>query len=347
MKAMMLAGIGKLEMTDLPDPVPGKGEVLLEIVCVGICGSDVHYYNTGHIGDNHVVLPQGLGHEPSGTIVEVGEGVEKKYAGERVTVEPGIGCGTCEFCRSQREHLCPDVVFLGSPGVQGAFREYMVMPLKNCFSIPDSMSMKEGAMLEPFGVGVESSAIARIKEGNTACVLGCGSIGLSAMAAARAMGVTRIFAVDPLEYRTDAAVKDFGADEALNNREGDVLAWLMDMTGARGVDIVFEASGDPAAFTLAVELAVRGGTVVIIGIPEVDEFIFNPHSARRKALTIVNCRRFNRKLPLAIRFAEQGKVKLSKLVTHTFGLEDTAKGFELVDGYRDGVIKAVVEVSEE
>ena len=166
------------------------------------------------------------------------------------------------------------------------------------------------------------------------------------MAAARAMGVTEIYGVDPLDWRREAAAEYFGADHVCDNSEADVAEWLMDLTGGRGVDIVFEASGDHKAFTLSPELAVRGGTVVIIGIPEVDDYIFNAHSARRKALTFVNCRRFNRKLPPAIQFAEEGLVDLSKLITHEFSLEDTAQGFELVDGYKDGVIKAIVKIQE-
>ncbi|MFC1479692.1 zinc-binding dehydrogenase [Planctomycetota bacterium] len=344
MKAMFLTEVGKMEIMDIDQPEPGEGEVLLKMGSVGICGSDVHYFKNGHIGDDHAVFPQGLGHEPSGVITETGKGVKASRAGERVTVEPGIGCGTCEFCRSAHANLCPDVVFLGSPGVQGAYKEYMVIPAENCFKVSDSISLGETAMFEPFGVGVEAASIACIKPGDSACVLGCGSIGLSTMAAARALGVTEVYAVDPLEWRRQAAADSFCADHVCDNSRTDVAEWLMDLTGGRGVDIVFEASGDNKAFTLTPELAVRGGTVVIIGIPAQDDYIFNAHSARRKALTFVNCRRFNRKLPAAIRFAEKGLIDLSKLITHEFSLEDTAQGFELVDGYKDGVIKAVVNI---
>ena len=344
MKAMFLTETGHMEPVETDKPEPGEGEVLLEMGAVGICGSDVHYYKNGRIGEDHALFPQGLGHEPSGIIVQTGKGVDPSREGERVAVEPGIGCGTCEFCESARANLCPDIVFLASPGVQGAYKEYMVMPAVNCFNVGDSISLGEAAMFEPFGVGVEAASIAGIQPGDSACVLGCGSIGLCTMAAARMLGVADIYAADPLEWRREAAEQDFGADHVCDPDTTDIREWLMDLTGGRGTDIVFEASGDHDAFTLTADLAVRGGAVIIIGIPETDMYTFNAHTARRKALSFINCRRFNRKLPAAIRFAEQGRIDLSRLITHEFALEDTAEGFELVHGYRDGVIKAVVNI---
>ncbi|MFH1707777.1 MAG: alcohol dehydrogenase catalytic domain-containing protein [Planctomycetota bacterium] len=347
MKAIFLTALNTLELRDIPAPTPGPGEVLVHVGAVGICGSDVHYYRHGKIGIEKAVYPQALGHEPSGTIEAVGTGVDAARVDERVAIEPGIGCGECEFCRSARENLCPKVIFLGSPGRQGAYREFVVMPGKNCVPVPKTMTMAAAAMLEPFAVGVEAASIANIRPGFTACVLGCGSIGLSTMAAAAASGVTEIFGVDPLEFRRTAAQKHFGAGEVFGGPNDKVAAWLMDETNGRGVDVVFEASGDHAAFTIMPDLAVRGGMAVIIGIPTADSYSFSPHIARRKGLTITNCRRSNRKLETAIKLAETGRVDLDKLVTHRFSLEDTAKGFDLVDGYRDGVIKAIVAMEEQ
>ncbi len=348
MKSALLTALNTIEIRDIPKPEPGEGEVLCRVGSVGVCASDVHYYEHGCIGSNKVIFPQGLGHEPSGIVEEAGPGADASLVGKRVAIEPAMGCEKCEFCLSDRENLCTDMVFFGSPGIPGAYQEYVTVPARNVFPIPDSMTLAEGAMLEPFCVGIEAALISGLKEreGASVCVFGAGPIGLSTIAAVKAMGCGTLYVVEPLEWRRKAAVRDFNADKSFDN-SGSVEEWIKDETGGRGVDLVFEASGQNDVFPVGVEVASRGGTFVVIGIPPEDTFSFNAHTARHKGLTIVNDRRSNRRIEIAFDIHNKGKAHLDKLVSHTFSLEQTADALDIVRDYGEGVIKAVVEVTKD
>jgi len=264
MRASRLHGIRDLRLEDLSRPIPGPGEVLLEVASVGLCGSDVHYYVDGRIGDHVVTAPIIMGHEFSAWVAELGAGVEGLEIGQLVAVEPAIHCGECESCQHGHPNLCPDVRFCGTPPINGVFAEYTVMPAENCFPLPRGFSPVEGAMLEPLGTAIHTVDLAHLKPGQTVAVLGAGPIGLLTAAVAKASGASAIYMTEPLTYRRQFAL-DYVADAALNphDAEMDAVAEIMRLTGGRGVDVAFEAAGASGTPDQAAALARPGGKVVV------------------------------------------------------------------------------------
>lgn len=341
MRASRLHGIRDLRLEELPPPVPGPGEVLLKVAAVGLCGSDVHYYLEGRIGDQVVEAPIILGHEFSAWVTELGEGVEGLTIGQLVAVEPAIPCGRCEPCRYGHPNLCPDVRFCGTPPVDGVFAEYAVMPAENCFSLPEGLSAIEGALLEPLGIAIHTVDLAHLKTGQTVAVLGAGSIGLLTAAVARANGASTVYMTEPLAYRRQFAL-DYVADAALNPDDTDVVAEIMRLSGGRGVDVAFEAAGASETPEQAAAVTRPGGKVVVVGIPADDTMTMTATTIRRKGLTIKLVRRMKHTYPRAIRLVQTGAVDVKRLATHRFPLERIAEAFELVAAYDDGVLRAII-----
>lgn len=207
--------------------------MLVKLEYIGICGSDLHYYATGGIGDCRVEPPFVLGHEAGGTVVETGAGVTGLKAGDRVALEPGKTCGHCEFCRTGRYNLCPDVVFFATPPVDGVFQEYVAHEAGLCFKLPDNVSTMEGALIEPLAVGFHAANLGEAHIGQTAVVTGSGCIGLVSLLAMKAMGVSRVYVVDVIEARLRKAL-ECGADGVINGRTADVVQEVMRLTGGRG-----------------------------------------------------------------------------------------------------------------
>ena len=222
MKTAVMLGIGKMGFEERPIPVPKDNEVLVKLEYVGICGSDLHYYETGAIGDYVVKPPFVLGHEPGGTVVEVGKDVKHLNVGDRVALEPGKTCGHCEFCKTGNYNLCPDVVFFATPPVDGVFQEYVAHEAALCFKLPDNVSTMEGALIEPLAVGFHAAIQGGAKAGQTAVVMGAGCIGLVTMMALKAMGVSRVFVVDIMEKRLQKAL-ELGADGVINASQTDAV----------------------------------------------------------------------------------------------------------------------------
>jgi L-iditol 2-dehydrogenase len=346
MRAARLHGIRDLRLEDLPRPTPGPGEVLLEVASVGVCGSDVHYYLEGRIGNQVVTGPIIMGHEFSAWIAELGPGVEGLELGQLIAVEPAIPCGECESCRHGHPNLCPDVRFCGTPPIDGVFAEYTVMPAENCFTLPEEFGPAEGAMLEPLGIAIHSVDLAHLRPGYTVAVLGAGPIGLLIAAMAKASGAGAIYMTEPLAYRRQFAL-GYVADAALDPYEKgtDVVAEIMRLTDGRGVDVAFEAAGAPETPQQAAAVARPGGKVIIAGIPADDTMTMNASTVRHKGLTIKLVRRMKHTYPRAIRLVQTGVVDVKPLVTHTFPLERIAEAFEMVAGYDNGVLRAIIQVS--
>jgi L-iditol 2-dehydrogenase len=345
MRAARLHGIRDLRLENLPRPIPGPGEVLLKVAAVGVCGSDVHYYVDGRIGDQVVTNPIIMGHEFSAWVAELGAGVGGLEIGQLVTVEPAISCGECELCQQGHPNLCPDVHFCGTPPIDGVFAEYTVMPVENCFPLPEGFGPAEGAMLEPLGIAIHSVDLAHLKPGQAVAVLGAGPIGLLTAAVAKASGASAIYMTEPLAYRRQFAL-DYVANAALNPYGGtDVLTEIIRLTGGRGVDVAFEAAGASETPHQAAALARPGSKVIVIGIPSDDTMIFTASIARCKGLTIKLVRRMKHTYPRAIRVVQRGMVDVKSLVTHTFPLERIAEAFETVAAYDDSVLRAMIRVS--
>jgi L-iditol 2-dehydrogenase len=344
MRAARLHSIRDLRLEDLPRPTPGPGEVLLEVDSVGVCGSDVHYYLEGRIGSQVVTAPIIVGHEFAAQVAELGPGVEGLDVGQLVAVEPAISCGECEPCQHGHPNLCPNVRFCGTPPINGVFAEYTVMPAGNCFPLPQGFGPAEGAMLEPLGVAIHAVDLAHLKLGYTVAVLGAGPIGLLTAAVTKASGASAIYMTEPLAYRRQFAL-DYVADAALNPDDTDVVAEIMRLTGGRGVDVAFEAAGAPETPQQAAASTRPGGKVVVAGIPADDTMTMNASTVRHKGLTIKLVRRMKHTYPRAIGLVQTGMVDVKSLVTHTLPLERITEAFEMVAAYDDGVLRAVIQVS--
>jgi L-iditol 2-dehydrogenase len=345
MRACRLHGIRDLRLEELPRPAPGDDEVLLRVTAVGVCGSDVHYYLEGRIGEQVVTGPLILGHEFSARVAELGAGVEGLEVGQSVAVDPAISCGACEPCRQGHPNLCLNVRFCGTPPVDGVFAVYAVMPARNCFPLPQEMGPLEGALLEPLGIALHTVDLAHLQAGQTVAVLGAGPIGLLTAAVARAAGASEVYMTEPLAYRREFASR-YVADAVLNPRDTDVVAEIRRLTGRRGVDVAFEAAGAPRTPQQAAEVARVGGKLIIAGIPSDDSLSMSAFTVRQKGLTIKLVRRMKHTYVRAIRLVRTGAIDLKPLATHVVPLEQIGDAFEMVAGYRDGVLRALIQIGD-
>jgi L-iditol 2-dehydrogenase len=342
MRAARIHGIRDIQIDDVPRPEPGPGEVLLKMAAVGVCGSDVHYYLDGGIGDAVVTEPIIMGHEPSAYVAELGEGVEELEVGQLVAIEPAIPCGHCEMCLTGHPNLCPNVRFCGTPPINGVFSEYAVMPEDNCIPLPEGFSPVEGALLEPLGVAIHTVDLSHIRVAQSIVVLGAGPIGLLIAAVARAAGAGQILMTEPIPERRAFAL-DFVADAVFDPSGEDVVAAVQKATHGRGVDIAFEAAGALDTPQNGVDMLRPGGTLVLCGIPSgEDTLTLTASSTRRKGLTIKMVRRMKFVYPRGIRLVQRGMVDLKAVATHFITLDEIPQAFEMIAGYEDGVIRAVV-----
>ncbi len=349
MKAAKLYGARDFHVDEVPmPPDPGRGQVLLRVGAVGVCGSDLHTYEDGRIGDTVLQNPLVMGHEFAGTVAAVGpdadSGLHQPLApGQRVAVEPGLPCWHCDRCEEGHPNLCRTLHFMGLWPDDGALQDYVIVPSRNCFPIPDHFTMDDGALLEPLGVGLHAVDLAKIRVGKSVVVLGCGPIGLLIIRLAKLAGAMPVIAFDQFDWRLDAA-KHWGADAVINIKGGDPAAALLAQNGGRGASVVFEAAWGGDAVGTAVEMADLGARVVLVGIPGDDRAGFKHSSARRKGLSLLLCRRMKHTYPRAIALADSGLFALQDLITHRFDLPQTGDAYALNAAYQDGVIKVMVEV---
>ncbi|RPI82857.1 MAG: NAD(P)-dependent alcohol dehydrogenase [Chloroflexi bacterium] len=345
MQAAYLYGIHDIRIETRPVPTPREGEVLLKIAAVGVCGSDVHYYNEGRIGHQVVTEPIIMGHEFSAWVVQFGEGVGGLQKGQFVAVDPAISCGHCEQCVLGHPNLCPKVKFCGTPPVNGVFAEYAVMPAANCFPLPEGFSPEEGALLEPLGVALHAVRLSHMKPGDTVAILGAGPIGLLIGAVAKSAGASAVYMTEPIPDRRNFAT-NYCADVSIDPGNQDPAAEIKRLTGGRGVDLAFEAAGARETPQQAAEVVRIGGKVILAGIPADDEISLNASTVRRKGLTIKLVRRMAHTYPAAIRMVEKKMINLKPLITHRLPLTGVGQAMDMLTSYKDGVIKAVIEMEE-
>jgi L-iditol 2-dehydrogenase len=341
MQAAVLHAIRDMRIENRPVPIPGNGEVLLKVASVGVCGSDVHYYNEGRIGSQIVTEPIIMGHEFSAFILQPGKGVDGTHISQLVTVDPAIPCGKCELCLHGHPNLCPDVKFCGTPPIDGVFSEYAVMPAVNCFPLPDGFSPEEGALLEPLGVALHSVNLSHLKPGDTVAVLGAGPIGLLIGAVARIAGASVVYITEPLDYRREFAAH-YCADGVFNPTSTNPVKEILNETGGRGVDVAFEAAGADETPEQAAEIVKPGGRVILTGIPKDDSLTFNASVVRKKGLTIRLVRRMAHTYPTAIQLVTKQHIDLKSLITHRLPLGDVGKAMAMLSSYEDGAIKVVI-----
>ena len=345
MKVAHFTGLRKLEIVDRPEPKLDRPDaVLLRIDRVGVCGSDVHYYVRGGIGDQTIEYPATLGHECSGTVMEVGTAVEDLRPGTRVAVDPAMVCGRCDQCRAGRPNTCRELQFMGCPDeAPGAVAEYRVLPAENCFPLPDGVTLEQAVLVEPLSVALYATGLGKVRTAARIAVFGAGPIGLGVLLCAKVNATCTIYMTDLLDGRLEVA-RQCGADWTGNANTEDVTAAIARQEPL-GLDLVFECSGDPACIDQAQQLLTPGGTLVMVGIPPTMQVGFDVHLMRRGELSFKNVRRQKGCVGPVIRLIDRGHVNLDPLLTHRFPLEQTPEAFELVAGYRDGVIKAVVDIS--
>jgi L-iditol 2-dehydrogenase len=335
MKTLRLYAPGDLRLLDEPIPVPGRGEMLLQVKTVGICGSDLHWFEEGSIGDAGLDHPLVLGHELAGVIAD------GPRQGERVAVDPAIPCHRCEFCLEGNPNLCANLRFAGHGTQDGALREFLCWPAECLFPLPDSISDTDGAMLEPLGVALHAIHLGRLQAGMSVGVFGVGPIGLLILQLARRSGAQGALATDRLRHRLEAAC-GLGATKTILAANGSEVQEVKAATNGRGVDVAFEVAGDNRAVETAIAAVKPGGRVILAGIPGDDRTSFSASVARRKELTIKLVRRMKLTYPRAIRLVQDGQVDVRSLVTHRYPLEEAREAFE-VAGRREG-LKVMIEI---
>ncbi|MGD2294844.1 MAG: alcohol dehydrogenase catalytic domain-containing protein [Candidatus Aminicenantes bacterium] len=346
MKSVRLSGIRRLEIEDLPEPkIENPTDVFLRVEAVGLCGSDLHYFLYGGIGDQVVQYPFTIGHECAAEVKETGPECTRVKPGDKVVVDPAVACGNCDQCRSGRRHTCRNLRFLGCPGqMEGCLSEFLVLPEVNCYPVSEGMTAAQKVLVEPLSIGLYAVNFLKDIQVLTIGILGSGPIGLSAILAARASGIQNIFATDKIEKRVEAA-KTAGAVWAGNPDKTDIVKAITKKE-VHGLDAVLECCGDQEALDQGVELLKPGGRLLILGIPETDRITFDVHKMRRKEISLQNVRRQNRCVEEAVSLIQDGRVNVDFMATHAFSLEEAQKAFELLAGYADGVIKASVRMEE-
>jgi L-iditol 2-dehydrogenase len=345
MKSTMMAAVldrpFSLEVKNVPIPVPKHDEALIQIYCIGICGSDVHYYEHGKIGRYEVKQPIILGHELAGVVVQVGSEVTNVSIGDRVAVEPGVTCGRCNYCKSGRYNLCPDVVFMATPPVDGAWAEYVAVRSDFLFKLPDEMSFEAGALLEPLSVGFHAMRRAQVGPDDRLLITGLGPIGLLAMEAAKLFGVTEVYGSDIVAFRRDLAMS-MGASGVLDPLEGDMRDQVNKRFGENGVDVIIETSGNARVISDAVHLVKRGGRIVLVGLPTSDAIPVDIPSLIDAELDVLGLFRYANTYPAAIQALSKGNRDICQVITHKFALRDIKEAVELTRKQKDTSIKVMI-----
>jgi len=343
MKSMMLTGIRKMEMIEVPEPVIVKPEdVKIKMSVMGVCGSDIHYFTMGRIGSQVVQYPFPVGHEGAGIVSETGKGVTKVRPGDLVAVEPSMPCGVCDQCLSGRPNTCRNLKFLGCPGqAEGCLSQYIVMPEGSCIPLPKGLNADHGVISEPLAIGVYSVKVSVPVKGKNIAILGFGPIGMSVMLAARAEGAGSFTVTDKIQPRLAMALKE-GAASLFNPFEEDFTSMLK-QHHPLGLDVVFECCGQQEALDQAVEIMKPGGSIMVVGIPEFDTWTLNVENTRRREIMIQFIRRQVDCTEEAIELMHNGIIDAGNMITHRFPFERTKEAFDLVAAYRDGVMKAMID----
>ena len=345
MKQVVLTGIRKMSFVDVQTlELLNPNEVKIKLATIGVCGSDIHYYSVGKIGTQIVEYPFPVGHECSGIIEEIGENVTNIKVGDLVVVDPAVHCGVCDQCLAERPHTCRNGKFLGCPGqLDGCLGEYIVMPDFTCFPVTGKLNSAQAALIEPLSIGVYAVNLAEIKSKSTSVgIFGAGPIGLSILMKLLADKIDNIGIIEPLQYRL-AKTKEIGAAYFINP-ENENVEEIIQQKEEYLLDVVFEASGEQDAVTNALKILKPGGKLVLVGIPPSAQYTFNMDLMRRKELKVINVRRQNHCVEEAINLVVTGKIDIEKMVTHNFTLKETAEAFDIVEGYKDGAIKAMINL---
>ena len=343
MRTAVLTEPGRLVVEDRPRPDPAPDEVVVAVGEVGICGSDLHYYERGRIGDYVVEEPLVLGHESAGEVVAVGDAVSDLEAGDSVALEPGVPCRRCDYCKRGEYNLCPDVTFMATPPDDGAFAEYVAWPVDFAHRLPDEVSVREGALCEPLSVGIHAARRGEVSAGDSVLVTGVGPIGMLAMAAARAAGATEIIVADVVESKLRRATER-GADVTVDSGERDLAEAVATETGGEGVDVVIEASGAESAIADSLDAVRRGGTAVFVGLASDAEIPLDVVDIVDNELDVHGSFRYRNTYPAAIDLLADGAVDVAGIVDFEADLADVDDAFRRA--MDPETVKGMVRVGE-
>jgi len=336
--AARLHDAGDVRLTTEPRPVPTPGRSLVEVTAVGLCGSDLHWYSEGGIGDARIEAPLVGGHEMAGVI----RGGERD--GVHVAIDPAIPCRACDMCWRGHPNLCRNIVFAGHSTCDGGLQRYLVWPDEQLHPLPEGLTDADGAMLEPLGVAIHAVDLGHVQSGNSVAIIGCGPIGLLLIQVVRAAGARRVLAADPLAHRR-AAAERYGADLVLDPAAHDYRDAMAKFSDGLGVDVAFEIAGNDSAIAAAVDVVRPGARVVLAGIPSTENSAFSASTTRRKGLTIALVRRMPDVYPRAMALVTAGKADVRNLVSHRYPLTGIKAAFTTAVA-REG-LKVLVEPAQD
>jgi L-iditol 2-dehydrogenase len=343
-KTAFLVEANRFEFKDTDMPIVGDNDVLIQIKHVAICGSDAHFFEDPTYGGLIIppILPIVLGHECGGVVVETGKNVKHLSNGDSIAIEPGSGCGRCNYCLEGRYNLCKEMDFMAAPPFnRGALSKFVSHPANMVFKLPDNMDTKEGALIEPLSVGMYAANRANTKPGKTAMILGAGCIGLMTIAALKTMGVDDIVVADLFENRLQNALK-MGATTVINAKEKNTKDEVLKITDGCGMDFVFETAGSRITAASTIDYAATGGKIIMVG-NVYGETPFRFIEANNKEVDIISVFRYVNIYPMAISAVSSGKIKVKDMISKVFPFEETQEAFECAINEKETVIKVVIE----
>lgn len=341
MSVAVLSAHRRFHIEENPVGPPGPGEIQVRVEAAGICGSDVHYFSEGHIGDTPCVYPMVLGHEPAGSVLSVGEGVTGWSPGDRVAIENQFFCYHCERCMTGRHNLCDRAQIMGSPEVPGIFRDRLNIGAINLLPLPPNLSFAQATLYEPVSIILHSMRFAQVGVGETVAVFGAGPIGLTTIAAVKLAGASRIWAVEPLPHR-HALARHTGADAVLNPRQGDPVKEILKETGGKGVDLAIDCATRDDTINQCLNVTRAAGRVVVTGVPAEQRYPLEFHTLRKKELGFFTVRRSNHNGPAALKLLSERLSLFAPIITHHRPLDAIQQAFEMIEVYDDQVGKVVI-----
>ena len=344
MKVCVLTGKQKLEWVERDIPQPGKGELQIKLEYVGVCGSDLHFYQEGQLANWTLDGPLALGHEPGGIVTAIGEGVEDFKIGDKVSLEPAVPCGECEDCRTGHYNLCKNIKMLAIPHERdGVNAEYCVHSASMCYKLPENMDTMEGALIEPLAVGLHATELSNAKVGETAIVLGSGCIGLCTIMSLKARGVSNIYVADIMDKRLEKAL-EVGATRVFNSKRESIEEFAKTLPGG-GADQVYECAGNRITTLQTCRLIKRSGKITLVGVSPEPVLELDIATLNAMEGTIYSVYRYRNLWPKAIAAVSSGIIPVKKIVSHEFAFKDCIEGTEYSLNHKDEVIKAVIKMN--
>ncbi len=343
MKVCVLTGKQKLEWIEREIPQPGKGQLQIKIEYVGVCGSDLHFYQEGRLANWKLDGPLALGHEPGGVVSAIGEDVTGFEVGDKVSIEPAVPCGHCKDCKEGHYNICKNIKMLAIPGERdGVNAEYCVHDASMCYKLPENMSTLEGAMIEPLAVGLHATELSDAKIGETAVILGSGCIGLCTLLSLKARGVSDIYVVDVLEKRLEKAL-ELGATKVFNSTRENIEDFIKTLPDG-GVDQVYECAGNRVTTLQTCRLIKRAGKVTLVGVSPEPVLEIDVATLNAMEGTIYSVYRYRNLWPKAIKAVSTGTIPVAKIVSHEFAFKECIEAIQYSLNHKDEVIKSVIKM---